>query len=132
MAAAGLTGYHLPKIESSQGPSLFQWSRREEGGQRPPLPVASCLAGHRSSMLGSFGHSREGFRDPASLFQVFHDLEEIHPSHIPQRLSHLPRNRPPPPPPLPSQTHILLEPGGGVELQVQSDSAHVGHFYTIS
>lgn len=55
------------------------------------------------------GPSWEGFRDPASLrrgAEGFPDLEEIHPSNIPQER-----------PPLPSQTHISLEPGGGVELQ---------------
>lgn len=85
----------------------------------------------------------EGCESPASLrpgAEVLRDLEEIHPSTIPETLFRLPRNdpRPPPthhhPPPSPHSSTVHLV-GGRRQRQsfrgkVQSRSANVSHFWS--
>ncbi|TWW63153.1 Receptor-type tyrosine-protein phosphatase delta [Takifugu flavidus] len=81
---------------ASLGPRPGLWLIRIPLALPGRAPMNSAAAQWGCSNGGRRVDSREGFRDPASLFQVFHDLEEIHPSHIPQRLSRLPRNPSPP------------------------------------
>lgn len=78
----------------------------QERGRRPASSSSSPAGPHSRERL-LIGPQLGRIPRPRRGAEEFHDREEIHPSNIPQE-------RPPP-----SQTHISLEPGGGVELQLQ-------------